>query len=259
MGFLDLPREIRDLVYAFALRVNGAIFLYSPDPYVLTAITKAKVVRWKEIGPPEPQPVDALMPTALLRSCRQVHAEASPVLYGSNVFRIWFLGDAEMRSYRQLVRHVVFSSDLDHRIFGRGLEEVAYGWRRRFWPTLVQNAIDMLERFPGLETLTLPIEAPFRKEGEEWRPAFFNVSHKTREQRVALAANWLRYKCPIEDERLKKVLLIEVVPRKTAKRKVEKEDYVGSRFEPEEDDEEGVDEWDCTEFAEAFQLTKKIL
>ncbi len=263
MGFLDLPREIRDLVYAFAFRVDGAIFLYSPNPYVLTAITKAKVVRYKDHGPPEPKPVRRFMPSALLRSCRQMHAEASPVLYGANIFRIWYLGDAEMRSYRHLLRHVVFTSDLDHRIFGRGLEEVAYGWRRRFWPTLIQNALEMLERFPGLETLTFPIEPPFRKEGEEWRPAFFNVSHKTREQRVALAANWLRYKCPIENERLRKVLLVEVVPRTRApKKKVEKEEYVGSRFEPEDDEEEQNEEdegWDCTEFAEAFKLTKSLL
>ncbi|CAO2655267.1 Nn.00g103310.m01.CDS01 [Neocucurbitaria sp. VM-36] len=249
VGFLDLPRELRDYVYGFAFRVHGAILIYSPNPYAVPPITKAMLVRHKGEGPVEPQPLGDLIPMALLRTCRQLHAECSAVLYGANAFRIWFLSDTELKpTYRELVRHIIFTAEVDHRIFSSDLDEVSYWWKRRFWPTLVQNGISMLDRFSSLETLTFPMKSP--RHGESWRPAFFAVENKTREQRVALAANWMKPRCPLENERLRECLQIELVPPSG----LSKDDYAGSRFAPDEDEEE----WDCMEFMDAFELMKSL-
>lgn len=255
MGFLDLPRELRDYVYGFAFRVHGAIFIYSPNPYAIRPVAKAMIVRHEGRGPFEPQPLGNIIPMKLMQTCRQLHAECSAVLYGENVFRIWFLSDTELTlAYRQLVRNVILTAEVDHRVFGTALEEVSYGWKRRFWPTIISNGINMLERFPGLETLTFPLKPP--RHGEIWRPAFFAVENKTRAQRVALAANWMKPRCPLENERLRACLQLELVPP-SGSSKVAKDDYKGSRFAPEEDEDE-EQEWDCTEFRDAFELMKTL-
>ncbi|KAH7355808.1 hypothetical protein BKA66DRAFT_575148 [Pyrenochaeta sp. MPI-SDFR-AT-0127] len=257
VGFLDLPRELRDYVYGFAFRVHGAIFIYSPNPYAVRPIAKAMIVRHKGYGPVEPQPLGNIIPMALMRTCYQLHAECSAVLYGENVFRIWFLSDTELTlAYRQLVRHISLTAEVDHRVFGSSLEEVSYGWKRRFWPTIITNSTSMLERFPSLETLTFPLKPP--RHGELWRPAFFAVEHKTRAQRVALAANWMKPRCPFENERQRQCLQLELVPS-SRQQKVSLDEYKGSRFAPEEDEDEDMEqEWDCTEFTDAFELMKSF-
>lgn len=250
MGFLDLPRELRDQIYQYAFRARGAIFMYSPNPYVDQPLAKAMIVRYKDEGPIEPCAIAAMIPMALLKTCRQVHAEGSAVLYGDNIFRIWFLSDNELGlPYRLQVRHVIFTAEIDHRIFGHDLEEVGYWWKRRFWPSVTKNGQNMLDRFPQLATLTLPLKPP--RHGEVWRPAFMNARHKTRDQRIALAASWMKLRCPWEHEALRRCLRLDIESLPPSK--LSKEEYEGSRFAPDEDDDTS---WDSSEFTEAFQLMK---
>lgn len=147
--------------------------------------------------------------------------------------------------YQTLVRHVIFTSDADHRIYGDDLETVGYWWRKRYWPDVIAKSTNLLERFPGVETLTFPIQ--LNRNGQTWRPAFLASDQKTREQRVVLAASWMAAKCPFENERLRKCLHLEIMPASG----LSKEAFEASRFSPE-------DEWDCTEFSEAFEQMKKV-
>jgi hypothetical protein len=251
-GFLDLPREIRDYVYEYAFCVQGAIFMYSPNLYSNRRPTyKARIVRQGTKGPIEPRHLGKIIPLSLMRTCKQLHAECSPVLYGQNIYRIGPLNDLETSlTYRQLVRHIVYMADADPRIYKANLDEVNYGWTRRFWPSIISGGTTTLERYPNLETLTITLTSPLY--GQAWRPSFFAVYNKTKEHRIALAVNWLKPRCPLSNERLRKCLKLELHMPFTA---LSKEDFKGSRFALDEDEE---DEWDCTEFAEAFQVMKGI-
>ncbi|CAA9959910.1 hypothetical protein PTMSG1_03318 [Pyrenophora teres f. maculata] len=247
MGFLDLPRELRDLIYEFAFRAEGAILIYSRDPYAVRPLAKAMNIRHKGSGPIEPEPMrNGQIPVALVRTCRQLYAECSPVLYGINTFAFWTSSNLELGAPSRLVRHVIGAAD-PRDLFKKHLEEVSYWWKRRFWPDVLRTSRAMLERFPNLETLTIPLKVP--PNGQIQRPVFLHVVNKTREQRVALAASWMKPRCSWEDERLRRCLYLEVLPPPGSLR----DQYTGSRFVPEDDDD-----WDVTEFADAFQLMKNL-
>lgn len=253
IGFLDLPRELRDYVYRFAFRVPGAIFIYSPRSFTsVKPKVKAMNYRHKQEGPHEPQYLGNTINIALIRVCRQLQAECSPVLYSENVYRVWFLSasDDVAPTYRGLVRHVLYSMQADARIYKDSLDDVTYGWKRRFWPSVVDSGERMLERFPNLETLTIPISPP--RYGQEWMPAFFNVKNKTREQRVDIAARWMHAGCPLEHERLRACLHLEVASSLDF---TKEQLYSRSRFVIDED--EGPN-WDPSEFDEAFQIKKTL-
>jgi hypothetical protein len=244
---LDLPRELRDYVYSFVFSVQGAIFILLPNPYGMISVRKARIVRHRNQGPSEPKHLGRVITLSMMRVCRQVHAECSPVLYGKNVFRIGPHNDIETSiAYRQLVRHVIFIAETDHRIYKSNLDEVNYGWKRRFWPSVINGGTYTLERYPNLETFTITLRSPYY--GQAWRPAFFAVENKTREQRIALAAQWLHPKCPVENERLRACLRLELDPSPSM---LSKDPYTGSRIVLDDDEEMG---WDYSEFAEAFQL-----
>jgi hypothetical protein len=264
-GFLDLPRELRDVIYNHVFRVQGAIYIFSPESFsrISTSYTfspnlpsritvgKARIVRHGNEGPIEPRTLGRVITLSMMRVCRQLHAECAPVLYGGNVFRIG--PESEMRTslvYRQLVRHVTFKADVDYRVYKTNLEDVNYGWKRRFWPSVVSDGSKTLERYPNLETLTILLTSP--KYGQAWRPAMFAVANKTKEQRIALAVGWLQLRCPLQDERLRACLKVELVPPSGV---ISKEELTGSRFAVDEDEEAG---WDCAEFAEAFQLMLRL-
>ncbi|KAF2257642.1 hypothetical protein CC78DRAFT_549769 [Lojkania enalia] len=246
ISFLDLPRELRDLVYEHALGVSGAIFIYSLNPYAFQPSVRAKIVRNKEKGPPEPQQIGTTIPIALLRTCRQVHTECSTVLYGHNVYRLYMSNAAFAPRYLPLVRHITFEMDADHRIYGDDLDTVSYWWRRRFWAQIMEKSNALLQMFPNLETLTFPIKSHLY--GQTWRPAFFLSEQKTREQRISLAASWMRLRCPFENQQLRDCLHLEIMPFAVPNR----EDYEGSQFLPEDED------WDHSEFAEAFERMKML-
>jgi hypothetical protein len=147
--------------------------------------------------------------------------------------------------YRQMVQHVIFMADADPRLYKTNLDDVNYGWTRRFWPSIVSGGAKTLERYPNLQTLNITLTSP--RYGQPWRPAFFAVYNKTREQRIAYAVRWLHPRCPLEDERLRGCLRLEL----SSTGVLHKDEFKGSRFAPEEDDE---DDWDGEEFAEAFKI-----
>ncbi|KAH7083764.1 hypothetical protein FB567DRAFT_594283 [Paraphoma chrysanthemicola] len=253
VGFLDLPRELRDYVYSFAFHVQGAIFLLSMNPWAMHPASIGQVVRHDNKGPVEPKRLRDVVPMTLLRTCRQIRSECSPVLFGDNIFRVWFLTTPDLAPcYRQLIRHITFDLQPDQKMYRprwSGLEEVSYGWNRRWWPDVLAKGLRMLDQFPNVEVITIKLTS--KDHGESWKPAFFDIEHKTREHRVAVAARWLHPRCPIEDARLRRCLRLELqTPRVLAK-----DDYTGSRFAP---DEDGESEWDYTEFADAFQLMKSF-
>ncbi|KAF2276335.1 uncharacterized protein EI97DRAFT_35704 [Westerdykella ornata] len=256
-GFLDLPRELRDLIYQYAFGIEGAIFIYSTDAYHVRRNAKAVIVRHKGLGPQSPLAISKSVPISLFRTCKQLHAESLPFLYSRNLFRLYASNTDFAPRYRGYVRNVVFSTDsmIHKQVFDRNVETVGYAWRRRFWPDVLQKSKRLLTTYPNLQTLTFAIKSS--KPGETWRPAFMAAENRTRKQRVAVAAAWMRPWCPfandLEEEKLRRCLLLEIVPGSPGPgsrgegKDEEEDEYRGSRFEPEE-------EWDCGEFAEAWKL-----
>jgi hypothetical protein len=180
-----------------------------------------------------------------MRTCRQLHAEGIEVLYGRNVFRLYASNANFAPRYSAYVRHIIFGTDsMIQKIFNDDFAIVDYWWRRHFWPDIVAKSMKLQQTYPELETLNFPIKNT--REEDAWRPAFMASKHKTREQRIKLAATWLKIKCPFNSEKLRQCLQLEIVP--STRRS--KDAYAGSRFEPEE-------EWDCSEFGEAFEQMKR--
>lgn len=208
-SFLDLPRELRDNIYRYAFRVHGAIMIYTPYPFSLYVKAKAMIVRHGKEGPFEPVPIGNTVPVSLMLTCKQLHAECSPVLYGSNVFRVWSLGDRETALvYRQLMKSIIFNTDVYKRICKPDLNEVALEWKHRFWPAVIRNGSKMLDRYPACESLVLPLAQP--EYGSSWTPAFFAKGKKTKEERIAFAVEWLLSYCPLKDDRLRSCLQVEL-------------------------------------------------
>jgi hypothetical protein len=207
--------------------------------------------RHKGNGPAEPQPLRDLLPVALLRTCRQLRAESTSVLYGANVFSFWVLKDTELLlTHRHLVRHIVTAGIAPSWQLQRRTHEVDSWWRRRLWPEIQQNGQLLLDRFPHLETLTSPLKPP--QHGSVWRPSLPDIEGESREQRIALAASWVKARCPFQDERLRECLTLEVVPPLG----LSEEQFVGSRFAAEDEQDEN---WrGCAEFVEAFELMRKM-
>lgn len=87
-GFLDLPRELRDRIYNFALPTRGTVFfgnvaLRAGGPHVWHTD-----VRFSS-GTLQPLPLSVWNFTlALLATSKQLHAETAQILYGGNVFAL---------------------------------------------------------------------------------------------------------------------------------------------------------------------------
>ncbi|KAF3037245.1 hypothetical protein E8E12_006589 [Didymella heteroderae] len=249
ISLLDLPRELRDIIYAYAFHVTGAIFIYNTDPYQPQPKLRSKIVRYRGFGAADPIGVHEQVSIGLLRSCRQLHAECAPVLYGDNTFRIWLLGKANLTpTYRQLVRYSTLTTEAAYRIFNtRDLDTTSHGWRNRFWPAILDSGGKMLTQFPNVESITVPMKSG--AESSTWRPAFFDLGGRTADRRIELAAEWMLERTRFPDERLRDCLHLELEPSPGS---ISREEYAGSRFAPDEE------EWDHTEFANAFELMKAL-
>lgn len=246
---MDLPKELRNFVYDYAFRVPGAIFIYCSDAYAWRPLLKGKIVKYKNEGPSEPQQVQDVIPTDLLRTCRQIFAEGAEVLYGRNVFRLYMSNIDFLPASRHLVKHITFTMEAGRGIYNADLEVMSYWWRKVFWPNIVDKSTKLLDRYPNLATLTFPIKSD--QVGVTWRPAFLAAQQKSRKHRIAVAARWLAINCPMRDDRLRQVLHLELMPSNA----LTKEDFEGSRLYYMDDE----DEWDGTELAEAFQEMKNYL
>jgi hypothetical protein len=249
ISLLDLPRELRDVIYAYTFHVTGAIFIYTTDPYRPQPKLSSKIVRYRGSGAADPACVHEQISIGLLRSCRQLHAECAPVLYSDNTFRIWLLGKANLAlAYRQLVRYATLTTEAAYRIFNtRDLDTTSHGWRNRFWPAIIDSAGKMLIQFPNVESITVPM-----KPGEvspAWRPAFFDLGGRTADRRIELAAEWMLARTNFSDEQLRDCLHLELeLPPDS----IAREEYAGSRFAPDEE------EWDYAEFGHAFEFMKAL-
>ena len=86
MCFLDLPRELRDMIYECALVNTKAIDLTSwnddHEPRVRFSYRKSGRNKARTANP------RTSLGTNLLRTCRQVYNEGIEILYGKNSFRI---------------------------------------------------------------------------------------------------------------------------------------------------------------------------
>lgn len=247
-SLLDLPRELRDLIYGFAFHVPGAILFYPKNPYEPERLLRAKIVRHKNAGAVEPKSVCTHISMGLLQTCRQLHAECTPVLYGDNFFHIMFLDINDIAlAYRQLIRYVIVTTEVAYHIIDGDLDAVSHGWKRRLWPNILYSGKKALAQFPIVESVTVTMKPGV--ESTAWRPVFFVVGGKTAERRIELAAEWMLERCPLEDERLRDCLHLELLPPPGS---MTKEEYAGSRFAPDEED------WDYTEFENAFELMKVL-
>jgi hypothetical protein len=214
------------------------------------------ILRHRSQGPKEPTLIDAI-PISMACACKQLYAECLPVLYGENIFRVVAPASRKRNlelplQHRQLVRHAMSVLKADHRMYrphGQGLNCYLI---IHLWPNIIKGGIDRLGRFPSLVSLTavLPLVGT-----RDWvpavfaAPAIFTDHDKTKERRIALAAEWLHAMCPIDDGRLRACLRLELQARPRASR----ENDGGSNSAPDEKE----DRWDYNEFAEAFELMKR--
>ncbi|KAK4898183.1 hypothetical protein LTR27_004190 [Elasticomyces elasticus] len=92
IGFLDLPTEIRNVIYDLALRHEKSLQLdsYPPTPPKVVNYDYAKHItllygdeRDRYPSPPPPTPY---LNASLLQVSRQVYDEAVPILFGANTF-----------------------------------------------------------------------------------------------------------------------------------------------------------------------------
>lgn len=249
IGFLDLPRELRDVIYAYAFHVIGAILIYPTDHFQARPKLRSKVVRYRGFGTTDLVGVNEQISIGLLRSCRQLHAECAPVLYGDNTFQLFLFGKAELAlTYRKLIRYAMTTTEAAYRILdARDLIDTSHGWRNRFWPAVLHSGAQTLTQCPKVESITVSLKP--RDKPPAWRPAFFNLGGRNADRRIDLAAAWMRKTTRFPSEILRDCLHLEL---ETSPDSISIEEYAGSRFAPDEE------EWDYTEFATAFELMKTL-
>ncbi|CAK4034229.1 Hypothetical predicted protein [Lecanosticta acicola] len=80
ISFLDLPREIRTMIYfeAFQPRKTSK---------TIHLKTMTGTGAFYATDPSHKQPIT--LPVALLRTCKTIHATATPILYGNHTFRLY--------------------------------------------------------------------------------------------------------------------------------------------------------------------------
>ncbi|KAF2809117.1 uncharacterized protein BDZ99DRAFT_45771 [Mytilinidion resinicola] len=244
-NFLDLPRELRDLIYEHALQVPGAIIIYTKPHQFMGVVWAAKNIREKSVGPPEPVPLASVLSTSMMRTCRQFHAECSPILYGSNNFRLYTPeGDFASARYAPLVRHVTLGSSP---FAPEALIDPTNGgadWESKFWPRVVWGCQRLLRVFPNLQDMTFLLHAT-GVDGVVYRPYFIDFGNPDRAERVKATAAWFKERCSFGNENLRRCLHLQLAP--PPPRTSRTEALSPSDYEP----------WDISEFYEAFELMKE--
>ncbi|OCL03279.1 hypothetical protein AOQ84DRAFT_154437 [Glonium stellatum] len=243
LSILDLPRELRDIVYEYVCQVPGEIFIYW-RPSQFGYDIAAKNIRGKYGGPSEPIPLKIVMSTALMKTCRQIHAECSPILYGHNNFSL-LMPDRDFVSatYLPLIRHITLISNSDTRLFDQNAYNVSLAWRATFWPLVSRRCEKLLGLFPKLQSIRYLIYAT-DSNGNARKPAFIKYEGTTREDRIDMAATWFRYRCPFGSDRLRDCLNLEITPPPSGT--------------PSATDLSEPGAWDISEFSEAFERMKLI-
>ncbi|KAF9700372.1 hypothetical protein EKO04_002053 [Ascochyta lentis] len=252
LSILDLPQELRDLIYSYTFHVHGAIMPYGNNPSPMDYTLRAFIVRHKTHGENRRISVYKHISIGLLQTCRQLHAECAPVLYGDNIFRVGVNSFNDLAlAYHQLIRHVTFSTDAGDDMFDtNNVGPVSHSWKSYFWPQVVDSAQKMVLQFPNIKSLTVLVRIMERS--TRWRPAFFIMDGGSAESRVERAAEWMRERCELEDDRLRDCLHLEldmplpgnyIVPHSSKGAKV--------RLLEQE-------EWDRAEFGHAFELMKVL-
>ena len=95
---LRLPREIRDQIYSY-LFVNKFVIRIDKIPHRLTQSRSLYPASWNDrqhvqSGPrgasewPIPSNIECKLNSALIKTCRQIYLEATPLIYSTNTFQI---------------------------------------------------------------------------------------------------------------------------------------------------------------------------
>lgn len=157
ISFLQLPREIRDLVYAELLAASGGI-LFSPYGFHQHGPPRLYHLKGRDASlarsETRRQASNAWLSTTILRVNRQVSEEAAEVLYGKNAFvfsaalvhtvQFFFALPAK---HLRAIRHLTFQK----RLFMPLYFDNSPSWEK-LYPIIEQRmALDTVTLFPPLE------------------------------------------------------------------------------------------------------------
>ena len=83
LSFLDLPRELQDMIYNIVFELEGGFFYYNSDTFeVLPLATKGGYPGSETKSIPGVE-------DSLLQSCKQIYSEARFIVYKNEFFFLW--------------------------------------------------------------------------------------------------------------------------------------------------------------------------
>ncbi|KAI9681015.1 MAG: hypothetical protein M1829_001095 [Trizodia sp. TS-e1964] len=166
--FLRLPLEIREKIYAIALRADSPIKPHNPyksSVFYISDIQASNDRKNRTIGHPlaqsavveevkaKPQRVSSM---ALLSTCKQIYIEANHMYYSHNTFS--FSSHQDIRTFLEGI-----TADRHHLIHYIRLN------KDFLVDEISQDAIFRhLGQFPNLKRLTILIENRWRPDFEDW-------------------------------------------------------------------------------------------
>ncbi|KAK4960319.1 hypothetical protein LTR10_003214 [Elasticomyces elasticus] len=131
--FCDLPAEIRNMVYGFALQRVGHLFIdvdYTRQPPRITFSTAP--IFWKRSG----------LSASLLGVSPQIHEEAAPILYGANTFDFIDIARNTEQSLLDFLKRIGCCRQHLRRIHFPSLENAA----------VLRSALHLLKQATNLES-----------------------------------------------------------------------------------------------------------
>ncbi|KAK4969485.1 hypothetical protein LTR42_008756 [Elasticomyces elasticus] len=135
--FCDLPAEIRNMVYGFALQRVGHLFIdvdYTRQPPRITFSTAP--IFWKRSG----------LSASLLGVSPQIHEEAAPILYGANTFDFIDIARNTEQSLLDFLKRIGCCRQHLRRIHFPSLENAA----------VLRSALHLLKQATNLESFRYP-------------------------------------------------------------------------------------------------------